>query len=90
MFRRAEHIESTKLNPLLKMFLDSILRFFLFPGSEHNFDLYGASKVDNLGVEYDYVSCMHYGPYSFTANGAPTIEPLEVCYFIRNIFFYLF
>ncbi|XP_047034102.1 seminal metalloprotease 1-like [Helicoverpa zea] len=47
------------------------------PGSEHNFDLYGQSRVDNLGVDYDYVSCMHYGAYSFTANGAPTIVPRE-------------
>ncbi|KAJ8734268.1 hypothetical protein PYW07_014819 [Mythimna separata] len=43
-------------------------------GSEHNFKLYEVSEVDNLGIDYDYVSCMHYGPYSFSANGAPTME----------------
>ncbi|CAH1643689.1 unnamed protein product [Spodoptera littoralis] len=46
-------------------------------GSEHNFDIYKESRVDNLGVDYDYVSCLHYGPYAFTANGRPTIEALH-------------
>ncbi|KAJ8734558.1 hypothetical protein PYW08_013808 [Mythimna loreyi] len=46
----------------------------IIPGTKDNFILYEVSRVDNLGVDYDYVSCMHYGPYFFSANGAPTIE----------------
>ncbi|KAF9795448.1 hypothetical protein SFRURICE_004820 [Spodoptera frugiperda] len=56
-----------------------ILENNVVPGSEHNFDIYKESRVDNLGVGYDYVSCLHYGPYAFTANGRPTIEALQVC-----------
>nr|AWW91898.1 hatching enzyme [Samia ricini] len=49
----------------------------LIPGTEHNFAIYGPELVDNLGVEYDYVSCLHYGPYAFSQNGEPTIIPLK-------------
>nr|XP_026484812.1 seminal metalloprotease 1-like [Vanessa tameamea] len=45
----------------------------LMSGTEHNFDIFGPDLVSNLGVEYDYVSCLHYGPYAFSSNGEPTI-----------------
>ncbi|XP_075990981.1 uncharacterized protein LOC142986384 [Anticarsia gemmatalis] len=46
-------------------------------GSEHNFDVYTASRINNYDVDYDYVSVMHYGPTSYTKNGLPTIIPLK-------------
>ncbi|CAH0722257.1 unnamed protein product, partial [Brenthis ino] len=46
-------------------------------GTEHNFDIFGPELVSNHGVEYDYVSCLHYGPYAFTSNGEPTIIALK-------------
>ncbi|KOB70143.1 Metalloendopeptidase [Operophtera brumata] len=47
------------------------------PGTENNFAIYNQDLVDNLNVEYDYVSCLHYGPYSFTINGEMTIVALQ-------------
>ncbi|KAM3966660.1 uncharacterized protein ACR2FA_012197 [Aphomia sociella] len=49
----------------------------LIPGTEHNFDIYTSELVDNLNIEYDYVSCLHYGPFAFTNNGEPTIVALQ-------------
>ncbi|RVE53237.1 hypothetical protein evm_002070 [Chilo suppressalis] len=49
----------------------------LRPGTEHNFDIYSPDLVDNLGVAYDYVSCLHYGPFAFSVNGEPTIVALQ-------------
>ncbi|XP_037961261.2 zinc metalloproteinase nas-4-like [Plutella xylostella] len=49
----------------------------LRPGTEHNFDIYTSELVSNLEVEYDYVSCLHYGPYGFSINGEPTIVALR-------------
>ncbi|XP_072935462.1 seminal metalloprotease 1-like [Epargyreus clarus] len=49
----------------------------LRPGTEHNFAMYGPDLVSNLQVEYDYVSCMHYGRFAFSVNGQPTIVPLK-------------
>ncbi|XP_032515478.2 seminal metalloprotease 1-like [Danaus plexippus] len=45
------------------------------PGRFHNFDIYTSELVSNNGIEYDYVSCLHYGPFAFTVNGEPTIVP---------------
>lgn len=42
-------------------------------GKESNFD---KLNTDNLGVEYDYNSIMHYGVKDFSANGKDTITPL--------------
>uniref|UniRef100_T1GKM2 Metalloendopeptidase n=1 Tax=Megaselia scalaris TaxID=36166 RepID=T1GKM2_MEGSC len=42
-------------------------------GHEHNFKKYSSSKVTNFGLQYDYESIMHYGPYTFSVNGEPTI-----------------
>ncbi|XP_013183434.2 zinc metalloproteinase nas-4 [Amyelois transitella] len=49
----------------------------LTAGSEHNFNIYTSDLVDNLDVPYDYVSCLHYGPYAFSNNGQPTIIALQ-------------
>ncbi|XP_059060345.1 seminal metalloprotease 1-like [Achroia grisella] len=49
----------------------------LTPGTEHNFAIYTADLVDNLEIEYDYVSCLHYGPFAFSSNGQPTIVALQ-------------
>ncbi|CAH2068285.1 unnamed protein product, partial [Iphiclides podalirius] len=49
----------------------------LIPGTEHNFAIYDSSLVDNLGIEYDYSSCLHYGPYAFSSNGEKTIIALQ-------------
>ncbi|XP_073964991.1 zinc metalloproteinase nas-4-like [Choristoneura fumiferana] len=46
-------------------------------GTEHNFDIYTSDLVSNLGVEYDYVSCLHYGPFAFSNNGQATIVALQ-------------
>ncbi|XP_026764196.2 seminal metalloprotease 1-like [Galleria mellonella] len=47
------------------------------PGTENNFAIYTSDLVSNLNVEYDYVSCLHYGPYAFSNNGQPTIVALQ-------------
>ncbi|CAK1599449.1 unnamed protein product [Parnassius mnemosyne] len=49
----------------------------VFPGMEHNFERYESNIVQNLGVPYEYTSCMHYGPYGFSVNGKPTLVPLH-------------
>lgn len=54
--------------------------FSQITGTEHNFDMYESNLVSNLDVEYDYVSCLHYGPYAFSANGEATIVALKVYY----------
>ncbi|CAK1599450.1 unnamed protein product [Parnassius mnemosyne] len=47
------------------------------PGMEFNFESYESNIVQNLDLPYDYTSCMHYGPYSFSGNGNPTLVPLR-------------
>ncbi|XP_045456251.1 astacin-like metalloprotease toxin 5 [Melitaea cinxia] len=42
-------------------------------GTEHNFNIYGPDQVTNLGIEYDYVSCLHYSAFAFSVNGNATI-----------------
>ncbi|KAJ0180961.1 hypothetical protein K1T71_003046 [Dendrolimus kikuchii] len=49
----------------------------IIPSTIHNFNIYTSDLVSNLGVEYDYVSCLHYGPYAFSINGLPTIVALQ-------------
>ncbi|XP_068628469.1 astacin-like metalloprotease toxin 5 [Battus philenor] len=47
------------------------------PGMEHNFDHYDEELVSNLGLPYEYNSCMHYGPYGFSTTGEPTIVAIR-------------
>ncbi|XP_068716966.1 seminal plasma protein HSP-1-like [Montipora capricornis] len=42
-------------------------------GKEHNFKNYKTSRINSLGVPYDYGSVMHYGAYYFSKNGKRTI-----------------
>ncbi|KAL3099442.1 hypothetical protein niasHS_002897 [Heterodera schachtii] len=41
------------------------------------FDKYSQNMIDFLGTQYDFGSVMHYGPYAFTKNGKPTIQPKQ-------------
>ncbi|XP_028170071.1 zinc metalloproteinase nas-14-like [Ostrinia furnacalis] len=43
-------------------------------GMEHNFDRYGNDITSNLGLPYEYSSCMHYGTHFFSSNGRPTLS----------------
>lgn len=45
---------------------------------EYNFDRYDTNMVSNLGLPYEYDSCMHYGAHAFTTNGRTTIDALRV------------
>ena len=44
---------------------------------EYNFEKYDSLYVDTQNTPYDYASVMHYGPYAFSSNDYPTIEPLQ-------------
>ncbi|XP_063218532.1 zinc metalloproteinase nas-13-like [Bacillus rossius redtenbacheri] len=46
-------------------------------GRENNFQKASKKTTDALGVDYDYRSVMHYSQYAFSANGQPTIEPMN-------------
>ncbi|XP_063530134.1 seminal metalloprotease 1-like [Cydia strobilella] len=46
-------------------------------GAENSFNIHSSDVVSNLGVEYDYVSCMHYHAFAFSANGRPTMVALQ-------------
>nr|AHW50928.1 hatching protein [Rondotia menciana]AID50186.1 hatching enzyme [Rondotia menciana] len=54
-----------------------IVKENIIPGLEHNFAVFNQGLVDNLDVNYDYVSCLHYGPHAFSQNGQKTIEALQ-------------
>jgi Astacin (Peptidase family M12A) len=45
----------------------------IISGTEHNFDSYPASMINQFGFPYDKSSVMHYGPFAFSSNGQPTI-----------------
>ncbi|XP_031548609.1 zinc metalloproteinase nas-13-like, partial [Actinia tenebrosa] len=47
------------------------------PGKEHNFNKYNHGRIDRLKATYDLGSIMHYGKYSFSSNGKPTIEGIS-------------
>ncbi|XP_026323621.1 zinc metalloproteinase nas-4-like [Hyposmocoma kahamanoa] len=49
----------------------------IMAGTENNFQIYSNELVSNLGIEYDYVSCLHYSAYAFSANGEKTIIALQ-------------
>ncbi|KAL4714140.1 hypothetical protein ACJJTC_008494 [Scirpophaga incertulas] len=40
----------------------------------HDFEKYDSEYVSNLGLPYEYGSCMHYGTHEESANGRPTIS----------------
>ena len=48
-----------------------------FKGFESNFEKVSSAYATTQGVPYDYGSVMHYGAYSFSRNGQPTIEPVQ-------------
>ncbi|GJQ74580.1 hypothetical protein Trydic_g21441 [Trypoxylus dichotomus] len=48
---------------------------------ESAFQKYEANYITNFGQPYDYYSVMHYDAYAFTANGEPTVIPLDETYF---------
>lgn len=68
------HMQSaTERDEYVTIMWDNIL-----PGTESNFNKYGADVVTNFGVEYDYGSVMHYGAYGFAINASlPTIVPID-------------
>lgn len=45
---------------------------------EYNFDRYETKLVSNLGLPYEYDSCMHYDAYAFSTNGKTTMDALKV------------
>ena len=49
--------------------------FLLFSNSAEkiNFAKYGPSRIDSLGVPYDYRTLMHFEESAFSKNGQPTI-----------------
>ena len=46
-------------------------------GAESEFEKLSDSKVDSLGVGYDYNSIMHYDANLYSRNGSPTIIALD-------------
>ncbi|XP_038209481.1 seminal metalloprotease 1-like [Zerene cesonia] len=46
-------------------------------GMEYNFDRYESNLVSNLGLPYEYQSCMHYSTHAFSVTGRPTIIALR-------------
>ncbi|XP_031548611.1 uncharacterized protein LOC116286289 [Actinia tenebrosa] len=42
-------------------------------GNEDNFNKYKRNDIDVLNTNYDFDSIMHYGKYSFSKNGNPTL-----------------
>lgn len=40
----------------------------------YNFNKYSHGSIDNLKMNYDYGSVMHYGKYGFSTNGKPTLQ----------------
>ena len=42
-------------------------------GQFYNFEKYGHGKLDEMNVEYDFSSIMHYGNKAFSKNKKPTI-----------------
>ncbi|KAK9686990.1 Astacin (Peptidase family M12A) [Popillia japonica] len=50
------------------------------PGTEHNFNKFGADVITSFGQPYDYYSVMHYDAWAFSFNGLPTVVPVDINY----------
>ena len=50
---------------------DEILLYFRL--KKHNFRKYNVSRIDSLGIPYDYLSVMHYSSNAYGFNGLTTI-----------------
>nr|QNH72427.1 toxin candidate TRINITY_DN38610_c0_g1_i1 [Pachycerianthus maua] len=46
----------------------------IIPGQEDQFDKLSIADIDDLDLQYDYKSLMHYGKTSFTVNGKQTVS----------------
>ncbi|KAI4458354.1 discoidin cub egf laminin and zinc metalloprotease domain containing [Holotrichia oblita] len=46
------------------------------PGTEHNFNKFGADVITSFGEPYDYYSVMHYDAWAFSFNNQPTVVPV--------------
>lgn len=55
----------------------------LRPDRFHNFEI--QPNYDRYGTPYDYNSILHYGGYSFSKNGHPTIQPLDTSVSIHTL-----
>ena len=49
----------------------------VIPWMTGDFMKYSSSEVTHFNSTYDYDSLMHYSAFAFSANGDPTIEPLD-------------
>lgn len=49
----------------------------VIPWMTSDFMKYTKSEVTHFNTSYDYDSVLHYSAYAFSANGEPTIEPLD-------------
>ncbi|XP_048590041.1 MAM and LDL-receptor class A domain-containing protein 2 isoform X3 [Nematostella vectensis] len=49
----------------------------ILDGFADQFDKYGSQTIDDIGMDYDYKSIMHYSRKAFTKNGNPTIEAIH-------------
>lgn len=62
------------ISPLL-----NVMKFFFISDKKYNFRKYNVSKIDSLGILYDYLSVMHYSSNAYGINGLtkyPSVEQL--------------
>ena len=56
---------------------DDRIIVLLLSAEKVNFVKYDRSRIDSLGVGYDYSSLMHFKETAFSKNGEPTIVPRQ-------------